>query len=97
MAGRPSGIARKFLIDAKAWEEDPNHDYNAFRKQYYFFYGRLMVSTTLAKVLQLRSRPQFCPAKVVGYSCMRLGSVSCIAGWPSKGDSVRNGLRSSIA
>lgn len=82
MAELPSGIARESLIKSKAWEGIPHHGYNAFRKQYYFFYGTLMDSITLAKVLQLRNRPQLRPAQLVGYSCMRWGPYPALLDGP---------------
>lgn len=63
-------MARKFQYsEGKAWEQNADYDYNAFRKEYYFFYGTLMDPSTLARVLQLPSRPQLYPAKIVGFSC----------------------------
>lgn len=67
-------MARKFLHGGgRAWEVNPNYDYNAFRKTYYFFYGTLMDTKHLAKVLQLPNRPQPHPAKIVGYACKLWG------------------------
>jgi gamma-glutamylcyclotransferase (GGCT)/AIG2-like uncharacterized protein YtfP len=71
---RPSLMVRKFLqAQGRAWEPDPNFDYNAFRKELYFFYGTLMDPSTLAKVLQHRDLPDLLPATIVGYRCMLWG------------------------
>ncbi len=76
-------MARKFLYSGgKAWEEDPNYGYNAFRKEYYFFYGTLMDPTTLAKVLQVPTRPHLYPAKIVGYSCKLWGPYPALVDEP---------------
>ncbi len=79
-------MARKFLhSDGKAWEQDPNYDYKAFRKQYYFFYGTLMDPTTLSKVLNNVTRAQVHPTKVIGYSCMLWSSYpALLPGFPGK-------------
>ena len=76
-------MARKFLHgNGEAWEQNPNYDYNAFRKEYYFFYGTLMGPITLAKVLQLSARPQLYPAKIVGYSCKLWGPYPALVDGP---------------
>lgn len=62
-------MVRKFLQDGY-WESDSNLDYDTFRKQFYFFYGTLMDSSTLAAVLKLQDRPRLFPAKIIGYQCM---------------------------
>lgn len=61
-------MARKFQNSGgKGWVQNPDYDYYAFRKEYYFLYGTLMDPSTLARVLQLPSRPLLYPAKIVGY------------------------------
>ena len=83
MAEFLSPMARKFLhSDGEAWEQDPNYDYKAFRKQYYFFYGTLMDPTTLSKVLNNISREQGYPAKVIGYSYMLWGPYPALLNGP---------------
>lgn len=82
MVKQPSGIVRKSVLSRKAWEEDRSHDYNAFHKRFYFFYGTLMDPTTLTKVLQLRSRPQLLPARLDGYNCMRWGPYPALLDGP---------------
>lgn len=75
---------RKFLCSrGKGWEQNPDHDYDAFRKEYYFFYGTLMDSSTLARVLQLPSRPMLYPAKIVGYSCKLWGPYPALEDGPT--------------
>ena len=67
-------MARKFLHDeGRAWAPNPTHDYHAFRKTFYFFYGTLMDPDDLAKILQLPGRPESSPAKISGYSCKLWG------------------------
>ena len=76
-------MARKFLHSGgKAWKQDPNYDYHAFRKEFYFFYGTLMDPTTLAEVLQLPARPETYPAKIVGYSCKLWGPYPALVDKP---------------
>lgn len=63
-------MARKFLhSQGKAWEQNPNYDYNAFSKTFYFFYGTLMDPNQLCRVFQSPDRPQLYPAQIVGYNC----------------------------
>lgn len=76
---------RKFLSCGAngGWKGDPDHDYHAFRKEYYFFYGSLMDASTLAKVLQLSSLPMLYPAKIVGYSCKLWGPYPALVDGPT--------------
>lgn len=77
-------MARKFQYsEGKAWEQNPDYDYNAFQKEYYFFYGTLMDPSTLARVLQLPSRPQLYPAKIVGFSCKLWGPYPAVVDGPT--------------
>jgi gamma-glutamylcyclotransferase (GGCT)/AIG2-like uncharacterized protein YtfP len=79
MEKSPPLMVRKFLQDqGQAWEDDPNVDYNAFRRELYFFYGSLMDPSTLAHVLKLRDRPQLLPSKIIGYSCMLWGQYPAL-------------------
>ena len=83
MAEPPSLMIRKFLSNnSKAWEENPNYDYTAFRKTFYFFYGTLMDLVTLSKVLHLRTRAYVYPAKVIGYSCKLWGPYPALLDGP---------------
>lgn len=83
MEGPPSRTVRKFLSSGgKVWEQDPNYDYNAFRKEFYFFYGSLMDLSTLAKVLQLLFRPNLYPSQIVGYSCKLWGPYPALVDGP---------------
>lgn len=50
----------------------------AFRKEFYFFYGSLMDSETLAKVVKLGVRPELRPAKIIGYKCMLWGQYPAL-------------------
>lgn len=75
---------RKSLCSrGKGWEQNPDYHYGAFRKEYYFFYGTLMDSATLAKVLQLPLRPMLYPAKIVGYSCKLWGPYPALVDGPT--------------
>lgn len=76
-------MARKFLNSGgQAWEPDPTYDYNAFRKEFYFFYGTLMDPKTLAEVLRLPSRPTCYPANIIGYSCKLWGPYPALVDNP---------------
>jgi gamma-glutamylcyclotransferase (GGCT)/AIG2-like uncharacterized protein YtfP len=55
----------------------------AFRKELYFFYGSLMDSSTLARVLRLRELPELRPAKIVGYHCKLWGPYPALVDGPS--------------
>jgi hypothetical protein len=70
---QPSLMVRKFLRGGDLWESNPNFDYNAFRKELYFFYGTLMDPSMITKVLDLRERLALRPAKITGYKCMLWG------------------------
>ena len=77
-------MARKFLYGGgRAWEPNPNYDYTAFQKEFYFFYGTLMDMDQLAKVLQLPHRPRSYPAKIVGYSCKLWGPYPALVDNPT--------------
>lgn len=77
-------MARKFQYGGgNAWEQTPDYDYSAFRREYYFFYGTLMDPSTLARVLQLPARPQLYPAKIVGYSCKLWGPYPAVMDGPT--------------
>jgi hypothetical protein len=83
MEKRPPLMVRKFLQDqGRPWEDDPNVDYNAFRKELYFFYGSLMDPSTLVHVLKLRDRPQLLPSKIIGYSYMLWGQYPALLDGP---------------
>lgn len=81
---QPSLMVRKFLMGGDLWEPDPNFDYNAFRKELYFFYGTLMDSSMIAKVLDLKERPVLRPAKITGYKCMLWGPYPALIDAPGK-------------
>jgi hypothetical protein len=49
-----------------------------FRKEFYFFYGTLMDSATLAMVLRLRYLPVLVPAKISGYHCKLWGEYPAL-------------------
>lgn len=67
-------MARKFLkAGNEGWEPKIYKSSQGFHKQFYFFYGSLMDSQMLEKVLQLGSRPELRPAKIIGYTCMLCG------------------------
>lgn len=77
-------MARKFQhTGGRSWEQNPDYHYNAFRKEYYLFYGSLMDPPTLARVLQLPSRPQLYPAKIEGYSCKLWGPYLAVVDRPT--------------
>ncbi len=77
-------MARKFqYTGGRSWEQNPDYHYNAFRKEYYFFHGSLMDPSTLARVLQLPSRPQLYPAKIEGYSCKLWGPYPAVVDRPT--------------
>jgi gamma-glutamylcyclotransferase (GGCT)/AIG2-like uncharacterized protein YtfP len=85
MEKRPSLMVRKFLqfqTHGRAWEADPNFDYSAFRRKFYFFYGSLMDPSTLAHVLGLRDQPQLLPSKIIGYSYMLWGQYPALLDGP---------------
>lgn len=68
MDSRPSRMAQKFLLeDSSPWVQDPNYDYSAFRKGYFFFYGPLTDPQTLQQTLKLSDRPRVYQAKITGY------------------------------
>jgi gamma-glutamylcyclotransferase (GGCT)/AIG2-like uncharacterized protein YtfP len=74
-----SPMARKFLKAAnEGWEPKIYKTNKGFRKQFYFFYGSLMDSQMLEKVLQLGSRPELWPAKIIGYKCMLWGQYPAL-------------------
>ncbi len=74
-----SPMARKFLKAAnEGWEPKIYKPHQGFRKQFYFFYGSLMDSQMLEKVLQLGSRPELRPAKIIGYRCMMWGQYPAL-------------------
>ena len=73
-------MARKFLQDqGRTWEDDPNVDYNAFRKELYFFYGSLTNPSMSAHVLKLRDRPQLMPSKIIWYTAVHSGLSPTLA------------------
>jgi gamma-glutamylcyclotransferase (GGCT)/AIG2-like uncharacterized protein YtfP len=74
-------MIRKFM-SGKVFEGDPNFDYEAFRREPYFFYGTLMDPSTLAEVLHLDYRPQLKAAKLVGYSCKLWGPYPALVDGP---------------
>lgn len=80
----PSLMVRKFLSSGgKGWEPDPYYDYDAFRKEFYFFYGTLMDPKTLAEALRLPMRPKIFPAKIIGYSCKLWGPYPALVDMPA--------------
>ncbi|KAJ5443736.1 uncharacterized protein N7458_007608 [Penicillium daleae] len=88
----PSRMVRKFL-EYKA-SEDPTLYFPSqarsprssetdwpqtpFSEGYFFFYGTLMDSSTLAKVLQLSEPPQMRPARVIGYTTKLWGKYAAL-------------------
>ena len=80
----PSLMVRKFLMGGEPWKPDPNFDYDAFRKELYFFYGTLMDPSTIAEVLDLKEPPVLRPAKITGYKCMLWGPYPALIDAPGK-------------
>ena len=79
-----SKMAHKFLGAEPMEEVEPDYPYNSFRKEFRFYYGTLMDPSTLAKVLNIKDRPQLIPAKVIGYQCMLWGPYPALVDGPSR-------------
>jgi gamma-glutamylcyclotransferase (GGCT)/AIG2-like uncharacterized protein YtfP len=79
-----TGMARKFqLANEHGWNpQSITIVPKVFRPEYYFFYGSLMDSATLMKVLKLLHQPELVPARITGYSCKLWGQYPALVDGP---------------
>jgi Gamma-glutamyl cyclotransferase, AIG2-like len=81
-------MARKFqLANEHGWKpESITIVPKVFSPEYYFFYGSLMDSATLMKVLKLLHQPELVPARITGYSCKLWGQYPALVDGPAGND-----------
>ena len=74
----------RFSIETAEADEQPSFPwpYDITDKGWYFFYGTLMDSSTLAKVLQVAKPPQLRPARVIGYQIRLWGPYPALIDGP---------------
>jgi gamma-glutamylcyclotransferase (GGCT)/AIG2-like uncharacterized protein YtfP len=76
----PSFMTRKFFQAEQSNYSSPPSRVHAPSKEFHFFYGTLMDSQTLAKILKLDSLPRLVLAKVSGYHCKLWGEYPALVG-----------------